>query len=527
MTLTSMPRVVPRKCVSPCRWRQSPDGEWRRLEELFDGSDLVFVDIDLKEGDDPADVLARTKATIAEEDLCAFVFNGRRPGNLTVVIFPERPMVDLAEHKATHTYYAGLFFRFDKACLDGVDYYRAREVPENPESGKVVHVTPRGKPARIIQPQQIFLLGRQEAGTAAVQPPPPDLDDVTWRKVCRWVDRQRLCDLEHGNHDRFFGFTMRLVHEWNLSEKAEQAAHLRYNNRHYGTVNGPWSWAECQHKLRSAHKDDLKGHIFGYNFLPTDPRWTRCIPLIRLVDAARTMQTSLLGRQEAGTDVWTVPSVPGWLFHRAAIDGAIRRVSADRINAGSRSGRHLPIATVEQLAQKGTATILERYLPDAGPEVPRAQLELWLNRGQPFEKRNGDFVGRVMKALFGYRYDKKRRVYVRPAGTTVSVPIVPVTAMQMPPKTAIKATIEVTSVPVVPTIPWKDLSPEDRLVATHARMRQVSPSWRMPRVLTEEERKVELWEQLQTNAAMAPIWDLKERIRRERRRMKRQRKAVL
>lgn len=131
LSLEQLQRYMQTKSWSHIRWSPDMKGVIKRRKVMFSRSSLIVVDLDSK--GTPIDLVA-LKDKIISHDLRGFLVNGRRSGNYTLVIVPEREMVTEEEHRATHVYWCNIFGG-DRAFCDAVDYCRARKKDGNPISG--------------------------------------------------------------------------------------------------------------------------------------------------------------------------------------------------------------------------------------------------------------------------------------------------------------------------------------------------------------------------------------------------------
>ena len=150
VTLSSLIRLAQAKRWSHIEWDADEEGILRRRKAAFKSSSLIVVDLDVGKDGRTID-LNSVIETIERHRLRGFLLNGRRRGNYTLVIVPERPMVTAEEHRATHLYWCGLFDG-DIAFCDAVDFCKARRKPGNKSSGTVVwQDLSGGSPASVIR----------------------------------------------------------------------------------------------------------------------------------------------------------------------------------------------------------------------------------------------------------------------------------------------------------------------------------------------------------------------------------------
>ncbi len=195
--------------------------------------------------------------------------------------------------------------------------------------------------------------------------------------------------------------------------------------RQFGQMSCPIPELRLQEKLNAAEKPgSADNHIFGWNITPRDIRWETCLPLIRLqelVSKSKSLSSLSLPydiQQDGSIDLpISIPGLPH-LYHRAAISGAILRNKSSMVAKTCRGGALKRDGDLDRLASSDFRLRLEPFLEGLN-EVSVEQLQHFLMNGKTFNTRLRLFVGMHMRTLFGWNYNKRKKLYTRGSGTKV------------------------------------------------------------------------------------------------------------
>lgn len=253
---------------------------------------------------------------------------------------------------------------------------------------------------------------RQEGGYTGAP-----LSDNDRRCFDGWCTRFPVRGSGEGNGRVKNSFHMACVMllEWNVSEDEALRRLFQHNDRR------PSRERLRPRDIRSQIKNVLAGkhqHVYGWNVLPNDQRWRRCKALIEL-EAAVKANGSVTGigiRQEGGYIL-----VDGLVhrYHPAALKSAELRLESDDLRRRQRA----PLTEKQRAEIRNwkTSQSLIRFLDGhEGEPVPLDYIKSHL--GGEWTRRTQTVVGLIMRGLFGYRYDKRKRVYLPTEGVSVVPP---------------------------------------------------------------------------------------------------------